>query len=376
MPDVEELDPEVGEDTDAELEAAERDLAEATSALSSSRQTKLLLYAIGAVAVIAVLAVWQDLLTVIAVGITPGAIYAMIGLGLALIYKASKVFNFAQGEFGTVPIFVSWLILSAGAEDATGAVRDAGVGRLIIATLIALAAGVLLAMATYVLVVRRLQARGAVTTLVGTAGVALLVVQTEIIIGEASVRNFRKFVNGSPCFGSEVINDVEVCTSPLTIGAAVIEWQTLITLGVLVVTALGLAAFFRTQLGTALLATSQEPFAASLYGISTNTMNLVTWAAAGLLGAIGGLLAAGFTDTFTPGAITSAWLIGAFAGSILGGITSMPGAVVGGLLLGVIQSASNTWLPSSWPGRPQIGVFGVLLIVLLLRPRGLLGKEA
>lgn len=303
----------------------------------------------------------RDLMQTAIIGVSVGSIYALVALGLALVYKAQRVFNFAQGEFGTVAVFAAWLAYT-GPSDADSWLRG-GLGlrptaALLVASLIGIVVGIALALATEVLVVRKLVDSAPVTTLVATAGVALLVVSLQIIVGEAQPRNLPKLVTGGPTFFGVVV-----------------EWQSLLLVGVLAVVALLLALFFRTRTGTALLATAQEPFAAELYGISTRKMALITWAGAGALAAVGGLLAVGFFQTFTPGYVTAQYLVPAFTAAILGGITSMPGAVVGGLLLGVVQASSSALLPSTWPGRPQIGVFVILLAVLLFFPRGLLGKE-
>lgn len=293
----------------------------------------------------------------VVIGLTVGSLYALVALGLALIYKAQRVFNFAQGEFGTIAIFVTWLLITGPFAAADGA--QVSTATLALAGVIGVVVGIILSVGTYLFVVRKLADSSPVTTLVATAGIALFLLSLEIWIGEAQARSFPKFVAGG--FG---------------VLGIVIEYQTLIIVAVLVAVAAVLGAFFRTRTGTALLATSQEPFAAQLYGVSTRKMAFITWAAAGALAAIAALLAVGFFETFTPGLMTGTYLIPAFTAAILGGITSMPGAVIGGLALGVVQASSNTLLPSTWPGRPQIGVFAILVGVLLFFPRGLLGKEA
>jgi branched-chain amino acid transport system permease protein len=108
-------------------------------------------------------------------------------------------------------------------------------------------------------------------------------------------------------------------------------------------------------------------------------MRTMAWAIAGVLGALGGLLGAGVFATIAPGFMTSTFLIPALVGAVLGGLTSMVGAVSGGLLLGIIVAAANQMNRSfdlGIPGTPQAAAFVVLLLVLLLRPRGLFGQEA
>jgi branched-chain amino acid transport system permease protein len=105
----------------------------------------------------------------------------------------------------------------------------------------------------------------------------------------------------------------------------------------------------------------------------------LTWGAAGALGALAGVLGAGVFESLTPGLVTSTFLIPAFTGVVLGGITSMVGAVVGGFALGIVTQASVeivTELELDVPGQPQLAVMIVLLVVLLVRPRGLFGTDA
>ena len=292
------------------------------------------------------------------IGIQVGAVYGLIALGLALVYKATRVFNFAHGEFGTLAVFAVWMLLPDNVFDIA---RDGGIVMPMFALAgVGLLVGGLLGVVTYLLIVRPLEGRPIVISLVATAGVTLLMIGFELYFGRAEPRSMPGFING---------------TAFRVLGIAV-QWQTLFILAVLAVVALLLAAFFRSPLGTALLATAQEPFAASLYGISPRTMAVMTWGMAGVLAAVGGLLAVSSDRLLTPGVVTGIYLVPAFTAAILGGITSMPGAVVGGMLLGIIQASSNQYLPSTWPGRPQIGVFVILVVMLFLRPRGLLGKEA
>lgn len=300
------------------------------------------------------------LLQTLIVGVQVGAIYGLIALGLALVYKATRVFNFAHGEFGTVAVFSVWLLLPEAAFTPAGGPGVSVSGALFLFAAVGLVVGTAFGMATYLLVVRPLTGRPEVTVLVATAGVALAAVSLQLIMGRAEPRSMPSFIDGRA----------------FTLASVNITWQTVFTIVVLAVVAVALGIFFRTRVGTALLATAQEPFAATLAGISTTTMSLVTWGVAGFLAAAGGLMATASDRLLTPGIMTGKYLIPAFTAAILGGITSMPGAVLGGMLLGVIQASSNNYLPASWPGKPQIGVFVILVAVLLLRPRGLLGKEA
>lgn len=279
-------------------------------------------------------------------GLIVGAGYALVALGIVLIFKATRQFNFAQGEFGTVATFVAWLLLERGVPWP-------------IAGLVAVIAGIGMGLAVERLVVRPLAGSPQVTVLVATAGVALFVIALQILIGEAKLRAIKPMVAGNGF---------------LVAGATVKPQDLMIVLG-LIVTGIALYLFFRSPVGTALLATSQEPFAAQLAGIDTKQMAMLVWGLAALCGAVAGLLFAPL-DAFTPGFMTQRRLIPGFTAAVLGGITSLPGAVVGGFAIGLIESYFGFFLGDTVRGADGLGVFVALLAVLIIRPRGLLGKEA
>lgn len=295
------------------------------------------------------------------IGLQSGAVYSLIALGIVLVYKATRVLNFAQGELGTVPAFLAYAIMVGFDWSDTGPNPDAG--RLWWATILAVLLGAGLAVLINVLVVQRLAHASPVTSLVATAGVSLLFISGEVVMFEAKVRPFPRYVDGT-AFEISGVN---------------VTWHTVIVLAVLAGAATLLALFFRTRAGVALLATAQEPFAAALSGISVRAMSTLAWATAGALAAVGGLLGAGVFGNVRPGLMTTQFLIHAFTGAVLGGLTSMVGAVVGGLLLGLTTVYANELalgLELDVPGPPQVAILAVLLLVLLVRPRGLLGKEA
>jgi branched-chain amino acid transport system permease protein len=298
---------------------------------------------------------------VIVFGLQRGAIFGLVGLGLALVYKATRILNFAQGELGTFPAFIA-LLMMTGWETAGDEAADRGL--LLPATLAAIVVGALLGVVLYAFVIRPLGKVSPVTSLVATAGVALLVTTIEINVFEARARRFPRPVNGGfRLAGTDVI----------------IDWHTIVILAVLAGVALALAAFFRSSPGVALLATAEDSFAAELQGVPVERMRAMAWGAAGALGALAGVLGAGVFETLTPGLVTSTFMIPAFTGVVLGGITSMVGAVVGGFALGIVSQAAIqivTTYELDVPGPPQLAVLVVLLAVLLVRPQGLLGKGA
>ena len=302
----------------------------------------------------------KAVLEVLVVGVQFGAIYSLVGLGVALVYKATGILNFAQGELGTVPAFVAFLILAGGTE---GEPSD-GLGLLLVASVVAVAAGAAMGVLTNVAIIRRLASASPATSLVATAGLALLLTSTEILVFEAKARRFPRYIAGG---------------FRLPVADVTVSYHTLVIIGVLVGAAALLALFFRTAAGTALLATAQEPFAAELQGVSVAGMRTVAWGSAGALAAVAGLLGAGVFTSLSPGLMTTTFLIPAFTGAVLGGITSLTGAVGGGLVLGITVATANRLVRAfelELPGPPQLAVMVVLLLVLLLRPRGLFGKAA
>jgi branched-chain amino acid transport system permease protein len=301
------------------------------------------------------------ILQVIILGLQAGAVFSLVSLGVALVYKATRIVNFAQGELGTIPAFIAYIVMTGFRVSGE---PEADKGKLWIATIVAIVVGAGLGILVNTLVIRRLAAVSPVTSLVATAGVMLLSSALAVLFFEAKARRFPQYVGGGFKFpGADVI----------------VSWQTVVTLIVLAGAAALLALLFRTPPGVALLATAQEPFAAELQGISVSGMRTLAWALAGVLGALAGLLGAGVFASIAPAFMTSTFLIPALTGAVLGGLTSMVGAVAGGLLLGIVVSAANQINRSfdlGIPGPPQAAALLVLLIVLLVRPRGLLGKEA
>lgn len=302
-----------------------------------------------------------SLANTLVIGIQSGSVFALFALGIALVYKATRVLNFAQGELGTVPAFLAYAIMVG--FDWSDAGPDPVAGRLWWATILAIILGAGLAVLVNTLVVQRLAEASPVTSLVATIGVTLFFTAGEVIIFGAKIRPFPRYITGDA----------------FAVGNVGVSWHTVLIVLVLAVAAGLLALLFRTTPGTALLATAQEPFAAELSGVSVRTMSTLAWAAAGAFGAIGGLLGAGVFTNVRPGLVTTTFLIPAFTGAVLGGLTSMVGAVVGGISVGIIVAFANELnlaYDLGIPGPPQAAIFLVLILVLVFRPRGLFGKEA
>jgi len=289
------------------------------------------------------------------IGVITGAGYGLVALGLVLIYKSSGVFNFAQGEFGTVAVYTLFRL-----HDKIGV-------PLLLAMLIGLAASMALALATERAVIRPLFDAPRVTLLVATAGVALLAISLELWLGEARLRFIQ------PALGR---------LDRISLFGVQVSDQRLLVLAALLMLAVLLGLFFsRTNLGLAILGVSQEPVATELMGISVRRLSSFTWALTGLLAGIAGMLTAPVVGSFGPGFLTFNALIPGFTAAVLGGMTSLPGAFVGGVIVGVAQSFAVSGFQDvpflkEIPGPGAVMVFVILVVVLAIRPQGLLGKAS
>jgi len=284
------------------------------------------------------------------IGTISGAAYGLVALGLVLIYKSSGVFNFAQGEFGTVAVYTLYLLhfhVPYG-----------------VALLGAIAVATLFGLVVERAVVRPLFDAPRVILLVATAGIALLAVAIEIWFGGAQ---------------GKAVDRAFPTLDRVTVLGVQLSDQRLLLIALLVGLAALLGWFFtRTDLGVAILAASQQPTATELVGVSVRRLSSLVWALAALLGGIAGVIAIPEGGSFTPGVVTFSFLIPAFTAAVLGGMTSLPGAFLGGIIVGVVQAvATSSSLFEDIPGTPgTLMVFVVLLAVLTIRPQGLLGKTA
>lgn len=310
-------------------------------------------------------------------GVYNGGIIALVALGVAMIYKATGVLNFAQGSIGSSGVFAGYLVLTGGTIG--GSLSDPSAGDFALMTAAVLGVSVMLALGTNA-IIQRLADASSVTSLVATAGIALLLVSLQVVVFQAQARDWQRYISGPVCLSGDPEGG---CATPLSLGAiggtAIVTWHFLVTLFVIAVCAVLMTILFRTPAGVALLATSQERFAARLQGISVPAMTTLAWVVAGLLAGLAAILAAGQFNQVTPGFMLSTWLLPGFVAALLGGITSMVGAIVGGFAIGVVFSFAETinqQLGLGIPGAPHFALLVVLLAVLVARPQGLLGQEA
>ncbi|HEX4904805.1 MAG TPA: branched-chain amino acid ABC transporter permease [Acidimicrobiales bacterium] len=296
---------------------------------------------------LAVVVLLRDEKEALVIGVITGLGYSLIALGLVLVYKSSGVFNFAQAEFGSVAVFVLYL----------ARVNDVPY---VFAAILSIAVALAMGWAVERGVVRPLFEAPRVTLLVATAGVALLSIGVTFWLNDAQGRVVDPAIEGNA----------------FTLFDIIISKQRMLIVIVVAVISIVLALFFnRTTLGLAVLAASQEPTATNLVGISVRRLSSLVWVIAALLGALAGILTGPF-EPFGPGAVTSKFLIPGFTAAVIGGMGSLPGAVLGGVIVGVGQSigASGSLLPDSVPGGGAVVTFLLLAVILAIRPQGLMGK--
>jgi len=284
-----------------------------------------------------------QLLQYLLAGLTVGAIYALVALGFSIIYNASQVINFAQGEFVMIGGMATASLIGTGLP-------------LPLAAPLAIVATTLVGLALAKFAVERARGAPVVTLIIITIGASIL------LRGLASLV-WDKNIHPLPPFSGD---------RPIAIGGATLLPQSLWVLGVTLVVVAALWWFFnRTLHGKAMLATSHNRLAAQLVGVSVRRVLLVAFGLSAALGALAGILVAPITFT--------SWDVGVmlglkgFAAAILGGLGSGPGAVVGGLLLGLIEALSAGYVSSAYK---DVIAFGIMLTVLVLMPGGLLGRRS
>jgi branched-chain amino acid transport system permease protein len=274
-------------------------------------------------------------------GQTVGAVYALVALGFTLIYNASDVINFAQGEFVMLGGMSTVFLALAGVP-------------VPLAALIAVIVTVAIGLALHRFAIE--PARGA-----STVALIMITIGASIFLrGAAQVVFDRRFHTLPHLFGAE----------PIRVGGAAILPQSFVVLaGAALIVVLLWFFIDRTRLGKALIATVSNRLAARLVGIDTRRIVGLSFGVSAAIGAVAGILLAPITLTsYDVGTLLA---LKGFAAAMLGGIGSALGAVVGGLLLGMLEAFSAGYLSSQYK---DAVAFIVILAVLLAMPRGLLGR--
>ncbi len=284
----------------------------------------------------------EQLLQFVFSGLTVGAVYALVALGFTLIYNASDVINFAQGEFVMLGGMVTVFAAAAGIP-------------LPLAALIAIAAAVLTGLCLHRFAIEPARGASAVTLIIITIGASIL------IRGIAQILFDRQF-HALPAFSGE---------DPILLLGASILPQSLWVLGGAALIVLALWLFMeRTLLGKAVRATAANRLAARLVGIDTSLVLALAFGVSGAIGAVAGILITPITLTnFAVGTLLA---LKGFAAAMLGGMGNPIGAVVGGLALGLLEALSAGFLSSTYK---DAVAFLVIIAVLFVLPQGLLGRR-
>lgn len=284
-----------------------------------------------------------DFLQMIASGIAVGSSYALMGLAMVIIYKTSEVPNFAQGEMALISSFVAFMCL-----ESYGLPYPVAFGA-------ALLFSVLLGCVLEFAVLRRAKEPNVLGMIVITIGIEMM------LLGFVSWK-----------FGADQ-KSMPFPISPydsIALGDVFISTLEVLTLVVALVLMVVLFVFYRfSKLGVAMKATQQNPVAARLMGIKTNRILMITWGISSLVGCVAGLLIA--PTILHPYMMWDPMLKG-FAAAVMGGMTSLPGAVFGAYILGVIENLFGGYVSIEFKA---VVAFAIIVVMLCIKPSGLFARH-
>lgn len=279
-------------------------------------------------------------------GISLGSVYAIIALGYTMVYGIAKMLNFAHGDVIMIGGFVVFTAVS-------------GMGLPpILGVLISVAVCTVLGVVIERIAYKPLRGASKLAVLITAIGVSYFLQNIALLIYGSNTKSFTSVVSMEPL--------------SLADGAIIISGETIVTILACIVIMAVLTSFIKySKSGRAMLAVSEDSGAAQLMGVNVNATIALTFAIGSALAAIAGVLLCSAYPALTPytGAMPG---IKAFVAAVFGGIGSIPGAFIGGILLGVIEILGKAYISSQLA---DAIVFAVLIIVLLVKPTGLLGKQ-
>lgn len=279
-------------------------------------------------------------------GISLGSIYAIIALGYTMVYGIARMLNFAHGDIIMVGGFAIFTMVSTlGMAPMVGIVTAVAVCTLL---------GVTIEFVAY----RPLRGASSLAVLITAIGVSYLLQNLALLIFGSNARQFTSVVT---------VPGLKLAGERLSISG-----ETIVTIIVCIVIMAALTAFInKTRIGQAMLAVSEDRGAAALMGINVNRTIAVTFAIGSALAAVAGALLCSTYPSLTPytGSMPG---IKAFVAAVFGGIGSIPGALLGGIILGVVENLSKAYISSQLS---DAIVFSLLIVILLVRPTGILGKK-
>ena len=279
-------------------------------------------------------------------GISLGSVYAIIALGYTMVYGVARMLNFAHGDIIMVGGFTVFTIVTTmGGSPVVGILAS-----VVVCTVL----GVTIERVAY----RPLRDASPLAVLITAIGVSYLLQNVALLIFGSNARQFTSVIT--------------VPALKLAGGKLSISSVTIVTILSCIVIMAALMTFInKTKMGQAMLAVSEDRGAATLMGINVNRTISVTFAIGSALAAVAGVLLCSAYPSLSPytGSMPG---IKAFVAAVLGGIGSIPGAFIGGILLGIIENLAKAYISSQLS---DAIVFSVLIIVLLVRPTGILGKK-
>ena len=279
-------------------------------------------------------------------GISIGAVYAIIALGYTMVYGIAKMLNFAHGDIIMVGAYISFCVTNYLGLPAW------------VSVIAAMAVCTILGVVIEALAYKPLRGTPSFAVLITAIGVSYFLQNAAQLIWSSSTKNFTSIVTMKPI--------------SLMDGKLVITGEVLLTVVTSILVMVGLSLFTgKTRTGKAMRAVAEDRDAAQLMGINVNRTISTTFAIGSALAAVAGVLLCSTVPTLMP---TTGSMPGirAFTAAVFGGIGSIPGAMLGGILLGIIETFSKAYLSTQFS---DAIVFSVLIIILLVKPAGLLGKQ-
>ena len=294
----------------------------------------------------------MEFLSYLISGISLGSVYAIIALGYTMVYGIAKMLNFAHGDVIMVGGYISFCAMSYLALP--------GWAALILAMIFCTVLGVVIEGLAY----RPLREAPSLAVLITAIGVSYLLQNSALLIWGATPKVFSPIIPTTKADGTPT-------TLQLFDGQLSISYIALLTMACCILIMVALTLFTsKTKMGKAMRACSEDKGAAQLMGINVNKTISTTFAIGSGLAAVAGVLMCSSYPTLMP---TTGSMPGikAFTAAVFGGIGSIPGAFLGGILLGVIEALARAYISTQLSNSI---VFAVLIVVLLVRPAGLLGK--
>lgn len=286
----------------------------------------------------------MEFLSYLISGVSLGSVYAIIALGYTMVYGIAKMLNFAHGDVIMIGGYISLIAMS-------------NMGLPVpIAIIAAMALCTVLGVIIEGLAYKPLRSAPSLAVLITAIGVSYFLQNSALLIFGANPKSYPPIVSG---------------TLSLFGGRLSVSYTSLLTICACIVIMAGLTLFIsRSKMGKAMRAVSEDKAASQLMGINVNMTISMTFAIGSALAAVAGVLLCSFNSSLMP---TTGSMPGikAFTAAVFGGIGSIPGAFLGGLLLGIIEALAKAYISTQLSNSI---VFAVLIIVLLVRPAGLLGK--